>query len=135
MSTNNTSTPLTLFNTSANPTILSSEVTDTSFYSAVPTPNIPELLQNNKKCLSRVYHFILLLGVLLCASFLLYLVIHVNFHMKFSGEMQSDIGNVNISLQSEGELNLSSTVNSSVKAMPSQLWEQLYVDDILSDSP
>ena len=135
MSTNNTSTPLTLFNTSANPTILSSETTDMSYYSAVTTPNIPELLQNNKKCLSRVYHFILLLGVLLCASFLLYLVIHVNFHMKFSGEMQSDLGNLNISLQSEGEFNLSSTVNSSVKAMPSQLWEQLYVDDILSDSP
>ena len=135
MSTNNTSTPLTLFNTSANPTILSSEMTDTSFYSAVPTPNIPELLQNRKKCLSKIYHLILLLGVLLCASFLLYLVIHVNFHMKFSGEMQSDLGNLNISLQSEGEFNLSSTVNSSVKAMPSQLWEQLYVDDILSDSP
>ena len=131
MSTNNTSTPLTLFNTSANPTILSSE-TDTSFYSAVPTPNIPELLQNNKKCLSRVYHFILLMGVLLCASFLLYLVIHVNFHMKFSGEMQSDLGNLNISLQSEGVFNLSSTVNSSVKTVPSQLWEQLYVDNILS---
>ena len=135
MSTNNTSTPLTLFNTSANPTILSSETTDTSFYSVVPTPNIPELLQNNKKCLSRVYHFILLLGVLLCASFLLYLVIHVNFHMKFSGEMQSDLGNLNISLQSEGEFNLSSTVNSSVKTVPSQLWEQLYVDNILSESP
>ena len=130
MSTNNTSTPLTLFNTSANP-----ETTDMSYYSAVTTPNIPELLQNRKKCLSRIYHFILLLGVLLCASFLLYLVIHVNFHMKFSGEMQSDLGNLNISLQSEGEFNLSSTVNSSVKTVPSQLWEQLYVDNILSDSP
>ena len=130
MSTNNTSTPFTLFNTSANP-----ETTDMSYYSAVTTPNIPELLQNNKKCLSRVYHFILLLGVLLCASFLLYLVIHVNFHMKFSGEMQSDLGNLNISLQSEGEFNLSSTVNSSVKTVPSQLWEQLYVDNILSESP
>ena len=130
MSTNNTSTPLTRFNTSANP-----ETTDMSYYSAVTTPNIPELLQNNKKCLSRVYHFILLLGVLLCASFLLYLVIHVNFHMKFSGEMQSDLGNLNISLQSEGEFNLSSTVNSSVKTVPSQLWEQLYVDNILSESP
>ena len=119
MSTNNTSTPLTLFNTSANPTILSSEMTDTSFYSAVPTPNIPELLQNSKKCLSRVYHSILLMGVLICVSFLLYLVIHVNFHMKFSGEIQSDLGNLNISLQSEGVFNLSSTVNSSVKTAPS----------------
>ena len=130
MSTNNTSTPLTRFNTSANP-----ETTNMSYYSAVATPNIPELLQNRKTCLSRIYHVILLLGVLLCASFLLYLVIHLNVHMKFSGEMQSDIGNVNISLQSEGELNLSSTINSSVKAIPSQLWEQLYVDDLLSDSP
>ena len=128
----NTSTPLTLLNTSANPTILSSEMTETSFYSAVPTPTIPELLQNNKKCLSKVYHSILLMGVLICVSILLYLVIHVNFHMKFSGEIQSDLGNLNISLQSEGVFNLSSTVNSSVKTAPSQLWEQLYVDNILS---
>ena len=128
----NTSTPLTLLNTSANPTILSSEMTETSFYSAVPTPTIPELPQNNKKCLSKVYHSILLMGVLICVSFLLYLVIHVNFHMKFSGEMQSDLGNLNISLQSEGVFNLSSTVNSSVKTAPSQLWEQLYVDNMLS---
>ena len=128
----NTSTPLTLLNTSANPTILSSEMTETSFYSAVPTPTIPELPQNNKKCLSKVYHSILLMGVLICVSILLYLVIHVNFHMKFSGEIQSDLGNLNISLQSEGVFNLSSTVNSSVKTAPSQLWEQLYVDNILS---
>ena len=128
----NTSTPLTLLNTSANPTLLSSEMTETSFYSAVPTPTIPELPQNNKKCLSKVYHSILLMGVLICVSILLYLVIHVNFHMKFSGEIQSDLGNLNISLQSEGVFNLSSTVNSSVKTAPSQLWEQLYVDDILS---
>ena len=128
----NTSTPLTLLNTSANPTILSSEMTETSFYSAVPTPTIPELPQNNKKCLSKVYHSILLMGVLICVSILLYLVIHVNFHMKFSGEVQSDLGNLNISLQSEGVFNLSSTVNSSVKTAPSQLWEQLYVDNILS---
>ena len=128
----NTSTPLTLLNTSANRTILSSEITETSFYSAVPTPTIPELPQNNKKCLSKVYHSILLMGVLICVSILLYLVIHVNFHMKFSGEIQSDLGNLNISLQSEGVFNLSSTVNSSVKTAPSQLWEQLYVDNILS---
>ena len=128
----NTSTPLTLLNTSANPTILSSEMTETSFYSAVPTPTIPELPQNNKKYLSKVYHSILLMGVLICVSILLYLVIHVNFHMKFSGEIQSDLGNLNISLQSEGVFNLSSTVNSSVKTAPSQLWEQLYVDNILS---
>ena len=93
------------------------------------------MIKSRKTCLSRIYHVILLLGVLLCASFLLYLVIHLNVHMKFSGEMQSDIGNVNFSLQSEGELNLSSKINSSVKAIPSQLWKQLYVDDLLSDSP
>ena len=130
MSTNNTSTPLTRFNTSANP-----ETTDMSYYSAVTTPHIPELLQNRKTCFSRIYHFILLLGVLLCASLLLYLVIHAQFYMKFSGGMKSDIGNVDFSLQSEGGLNLSTTINSSVKAIPSQLWKQLYVDDLLSDSP
>ena len=133
MSTN-TSTPLTLLNTSANPTLLSSEVTEMSFYSVVPTTptNIPELPQNNKKCLSKIYHSLLLMGVLICVSILLYLVIHVNFYMKFSGGIQSDLGNANFSLQSEGVFNLSSTVNSSVKTAPSQLWEQLYVDDILS---
>ena len=129
----NTSTPLTLLNTSANPTLLSSEMTETSFYSVVPTtPTIPELPQNNKKCLSKIYHSLLLMGVLICVSILLYLVIHVNFYMKFSGGIQSDLGNANFSLQSEGVFNLSSTVNSSVKTAPSQLWEQLYVDNILS---
>ena len=130
MSTSNSSTPLTLFNTSASPTILSQEMTETSFYSAVPT--IPELPQNDKKCVSKVYHSILLMGVLICVSFLLYLVIHVNFNMKFSGEIQSNLGNLNISLQSEGVFNLSSTVNSSVKIAPSQLWEQIYIDNLLS---
>ena len=65
MSTSTTSTPLTLFNTSAFPTILSQEMTETSFYSAVPTPTIPELPQNNKKCLSKVYHSIILMGILI----------------------------------------------------------------------
>ena len=126
----NTSTPLSLLNTSAIPT-LSSEMTETSFYS-VPTSNIPELPQNNKKCLSKVYHSIILMGVLICVSLLLYMVIHVNFHMKISGELQSNLGNLNISLQSEGVFNLTSTVNSSVKTAPSQLWEQLYIDNMLS---
>ena len=42
-----TSTPLSLLNTSANPTLLSSDVTETSFHSVAPmTPNnIPELPQ------------------------------------------------------------------------------------------
>ena len=126
----NTSTPLSLLNTSAIPT-LSSEMTETSFYS-VPTSNIPELPQNNKKCLSKVYHSIILMGVLICVSLLLYMVIHVNFHMKISGELQSNLGNLNISLQGEGVFNLTSTVNSSVKTAPSQLWEQLYIDNMLS---
>ena len=128
-----TSTPLSLLNTSANPTLLSSNVTETSFHSVAPmTPNnIPELPQNNinKKCLSKLYYFFLLLGVFICASFLLYLVIHVSLYMKLSGGIQC---NANFSLQSEGVLNLSSTVNSSIKTSPTQLWEQLYVDDILS---
>ena len=126
----NTSTPLSLLNTSAIPT-LSSEMTKTSFYS-VPTSNIPELPQNNKNCLSKVYHSIILMGVLICVSLLLYMVIHVNFHMKFSGELQSNLGNLNISLHGEGVFNLTSTVNSSVKTAPSQLWEQLYIDNMLS---
>ena len=125
MSTSTTSTPLTLLNTSAFPTILSQETTETSFYSAVPTPTIPELPQNNKKCLSKVYHSILLMGVLICVSFLLYLVIHVNFHMKFSGEIHSNLGNLNISLQSEGVLNLSSTVNSRRMVRPLSIFQIL----------
>ena len=132
-----TSTPLSLLNTSANPTLLSSEVTETSFYSVAPmTPNnIPELPQNNnnKNCLSKLYYFFLLMGVFICASFLIYLVIHVSLYMKLSGGLQC---NGNFALQSEGALNLSSTVNSSInssiKTSPTQLWEQKYVDDILS---
>ena len=128
-----TSTPLSLLNTSANPTLLSSNVTETSFHSVAPmTPNnIPELPQNNnnKNCLSKLYYSFLLMGVFICASFLLYLVIHVSLYMKLSGGIQC---NANFSLQSEGVLNLSSTVNSSIKTSPTQLWEQLYVDDILS---
>ena len=127
-----TSTPLSLFNSSAMPSILSQETSDTSFYS-VPISNIPELLpQKNKNCFSKVYHSIVLMGILICVSLLLYMVIHVNFHMKISGELQSNFGNLNISLQSEGVFNLTSKVNSSVKTAPSQLWEQLYVDNMLS---
>ena len=126
-----TSTPLSLFNTSAMPSILSQEMTDTSFYS-VPISNIPELPQKNKNCFSKVYHSIVLMGILICVSLLLYMVIHVNFHMKISGELQSNFGNLNISLQSEGVFNLTSKVNSSIKTAPTQLWEQLYVDNMLS---
>ena len=132
-----TSTPLSLLNTSANPTLLSSEVTETSFYSVAPmTPNnIPELPQNdnNKNCLSKLYYSFLLMGVFICASFLIYLVIHVSLYMKLSGGLQCNANfGGDFSLQSEGVLNLSSTVNSSIKTSPNQLWEQLYVDDILS---
>ena len=129
-STSSTSIPLTLFNTTTSPAILSQEMNETSFYSAVPT--IPELPQNDKKCVSKIYHSLLLMGVLICVSFLLYLVIHVNLNMKFSGEIQSNLGNLNISLQTEGVLNLSSTVNSSFKTAPSEMWEQIYIDNLLS---
>ena len=129
-STSSTSTPLTLFNSSVSPTILSQEMNETSFYSAVPT--IPELPQNDKKCVSKIYHFLLLLGVLTCVSFLLYLVIHVNLYMKFSGEIQNNLGNLNISLQTEGVLNLTSKLNSSFKTALSEMWEQIYIDNLLS---
>ena len=122
----NTSTPLSL-NTSTTP-----ETTEMSYFSATSTPHIPELIQARKQCFSRLYHIILLFGVLLCASLLVYLVVHVQFYLKFSGGMNSDIGNVNFTLESEGELNLST--NSSVTAIPSQLWKQQYVE-LLSDSP
>ena len=125
-----TSTPLSLFNSSTMPSILSQETSDTSFYSV---PNIPELPSKNKNCSSKIYHSFVLVGILICISLLLYMVIHVNFHMKISGGLQSNLGNFNISLQSEGSFNLTSKFNSSVKtAPPTQLWEQLYVDNMLS---
>ena len=127
-----TSTPLSLFNSSAMPSILSQETSDTSFYS-VPISNIPELPSKNKNCSSKIYHSFVLMGILICISLLLYMVIYVNFHMKISGDLQSNLGNFNISLQSEGSFNLTSKFNSSVKtAPPTQLWEQLYVDNMLS---
>ena len=125
-----TSTPLTLFNTSASPTIFSQKINETSFHSLV-TP-IPELPQNNKKCVSKIYHFLLLLGILSCVSFLIYLVIHVNLYMKFSGGIESNFGNINVSFQTEGVLNITSKINSSFKSTPSEMWEQVYIDDLLS---
>ena len=124
---NNTSTPLSHLNTSTTP-----ETTEMSYFSATSTPHIPELIQARKQCFSRLYHITLLFGVLLCASLLVYLVVHVQFYLKFSGGINSDIGNVNFTLQSEGGLNLST--NSSVRVIPSQLWKQQYVE-LLSDSP
>ena len=126
---NNTSTPLSHLNTSTNP-----ETTETSYFSATSTPNVPELIQTRKQCFSRLYKIILLLGVLLCCSLLIYLVIHAQFYLKFSGGVNSDLGNMNFTLQSEGGLNLSTKINSSVKAIPSQLWKQQYVE-LLLDSP
>ena len=121
----NTSTPLSL-NTSTTP-----ETTEMSYFSATST-SIPELIQSRKQCFSRLYHITILFGVLLCASLLIYLVVHVQFDLKLHGSINSDIGNVNFTLESEGELNLST--NSSVTAIPSQLWQQQYVE-LLSDSP
>ena len=126
---NNTSTPLSHLNTSTTP-----ETTEMSYFSATSTPHIPELIQARKQCFSRLYHITLLFGVLLCASLLVYLVVHVQFYLKFSGGINSDIGNVNFTLQSEGGFNLSTKINSSVTAIPSQLWKQQYVE-LLSDSP
>ena len=130
MSTSSTSTPLTLFNTSASPTIFSQEMNETSFHSLVTT--IPELPQNNKKCVSKIYHFLLLLGILSCVSLLIYLVIHVSLYMKFSGGIESNFGNINVSLQTEGVLNITSKINSNLKSAPSEMWEQVYIDDLLS---
>ena len=130
MSTSSTSTPLTLFNTSASPTIFSQEMNETSFHSLVTT--IPELPQNNKKCVSKIYHFLLLLGILSCVSLLIYLVIHVSLYMKFSGGIESNFGNINVSLQTEGVLNIISKINSSFKSAPSERWEQVDIDDVLA---
>ena len=125
---NNTSTPLSHLNTSTNP-----ETTETSYFSATSTPNVPELIQTRKQCFSRLYKIILLLGVFLCCSLLIYLVIHVQFYLKLSGGVNSDLGNVNFTLQSEGGLNLSTKLNNTVKETPSELWKQQYVE-LLADS-
>ena len=124
----NTSTPLSHPNISTNP-----ETSESSFISVAATPNVPELIQTRKQCFSRLYKIILILGVLLCCSLLIYIVIHVQFYLKLSGGVNSDLGNMNFTLQSEGGLNLSTKINSSVKEIPSQLWKQQYVE-LLSDS-
>ena len=124
-----TSTPLTLFNTSASPTIFSQEMNETSFHSLVSP--IPELPQNNKRCISKIYHFLILFGILSCVSLLIYLVIHVSLYMKFSGGIESNFGNINVSLQTEGVLNITSKLNSNLKSAPSEMWEQVYIDDLL----
>ena len=132
-----TSTPLTLFNTSASPTIFSQEMNETSFHSLVSP--IPELPQNNKRCISRIYQFLILFGILSCVSLLIYLTIHVNLYMKFSGGIESNLtippfGSINVSLQAEEVVNISSQINSNlnVKSAPSEMWKQVYLDDLLS---
>ena len=127
-----TSTPLTLFNTSASPTIFSQEMNETSFHSLVSP--IPELPQNNKRCISRIYQFLILFGILSCVSLLIYLTIHVSLYMKFSGGIESNFGSINVSLQTEEVVNISSKINSNlnVKSAPSEMWKQVYLDDLLS---
>ena len=125
---NNTSTPLSHPNISTNP-----ETSESSFISATSTPNVPELIQTRKQCCSRLYKMILLLGVFLCCSLLIYLVVRIQFYLKLSGGVNSDLGNVNFTLQSEGGLNLSTKLNNTVKETPSELWKQQYVE-LLADS-
>ena len=124
----NTSTPLSHPNISTNP-----ETSESSFISATSTPNVPELIQTKKQCCSRLYKMILLLGVFLCCSLLIYLVVRIQFYLKLSGGVNSDLGNVNFTLQSEGGLNLSTKLNNTVKETPSELWKQQYVE-LLADS-
>ena len=110
-----------------------SETSESSFISVAATPNVPELILTRKQCFSRLYNIILLLGVFLCCSLLVYIVIRIQFNLKLSGGVSSDLGNVNFTLQSEGELNLSTKLNNTVKETPSQLWKQQYVE-LLADS-
>ena len=132
-----TSTPLTLFNTSASPTIFSQEMNETSFHSLVSP--IPELPQNNKRCIPRIYQFLILFGILSCVSLLIYLTIHVNLYMKSSGGIESNFtippfGSINVSLQAEEVVNISSKINSNlnVESPPSKMWKQVFLDDLLS---
>ena len=61
--------------------------------------------------------------------------------MHLSGEVKSNIqisgfGNFNASLQAEEALNISSQLDSNIQKvtseMPSQMWEQIYFEDMLS---
>ena len=135
-----TSTPLPMYNTSVSPIIPSSqEMNETSFHSIV-SPTIPELPQEKKSCISnRIYQFLILFGILSFLSFLIYLTIHVNIYMKFSGGIESNVtipsfGSFNVSLQAEEVVNISSQINSNlnVKSAPSEMWKQVYLDDLLS---
>ena len=127
----NTSTPLSTISTNQ-------EVTQSSFISvsSIPTvPEVPELIQTNnpKQCCSRLYKMIILLGVFLCCSLLIYIVVRLQFYFKLFAGVNSDFGNVNVTFQSEGEINLTSKLNSTIEETPSQLWKQQYVE-LLADS-
>ena len=140
---NNCSTPLQMYNTSFIST--PQELDETSYHSIVPQ-SVPELPQNEKKCIpKRVYHFLILLGFLSCFSLLVYITIHVSIYMNLSGGIESNIqipaiGSFNVSLQAkEAVFNVSSQLNSNLKKVgsdfsepPSQIWEQVYFDDMLS---
>ena len=133
----NTSTPLQLYNTSFINT--TQELNETSYHSIVP--QIPEL-QTKSKCIpKRVYAFLILILSLSCFSLLVYITVCVSISMHLSGEVKSNIqisgfGNFNASLQAEEALNISSQLDSNIQKvtseMPSQMWEQIYFEDMLS---
>ena len=59
--------------------------------------------------------------------------------MKLSGGIESNItipsfGSFNLSLQAEEVVNISSQINSNlnVESPPSEMWKQVYIDDLLS---
>ena len=135
-----TSTPLPLYSTSVSQIIPSQEISETSFHTIVSPTLLP---QDKKKCLSqRVYNFLTLFGLLFCLAFLIYLTIHVNIYMKWSGGFSSNLtipslGNFSVALHSEEVLNVSSQVNSNLKvgsedSEPFEMWKQVYLDDLLS---
>ena len=135
-----TSTPLPLYSTSVSQIIPSPEISETSFHTIVSPTLLP---QDKKKCLSqRAYNFLTLFGLLFCLAFLIYLTIHVNVYMKWSGEFSSNLtipslGNFSVALHSEEVLNVSSQVNSNLKvgsenSEPVEMWKQVYLDDFLS---
>ena len=138
----NCSTPLQMYNTSFSSNISTpQELDETSYHSIVPQ-SVPELLQNKKKGIpKRVYVFLILFGFLSCFSLLVYITIRVSISMHLSGEVKSNIqipvlGNFNVSLQAEEARNISSQLDSNIQKvtseMPSQMWEQIYFDDMLS---
>ena len=135
-----TSTPLPLYSTSVSQIIPSPEISETSFHTIVSPTLLP---QDKKRCLSqRAYNFLTLSGLFICLTFVVYLTIHVNVYMKWSGGFSSNLtipslGNFSVALHSEKVLNVSSQVNSNLKvgsenSEPVEMWKQLYLDFILS---